>query len=308
MKLVVVLPGGGACGRWQEGVLKYFYDIGLFPKVSLICGTSVGGLNTLLMAKHIADFEKSVDLWETIRENKNVFLGMLQLRSGFWLIPDGIGMLSQIFNTNKGKSVLDPSPLYHIIDKEFGEAALRDFKVPIKITTTDLYTGKRLVFSSEKNPLYKASALAKSTSAIPLAFPAVEERVDAQDDLCVDGGLGRNNPVDVAIKSGATHILLIGTSPDEFPRKVIKNNVIDIAMRIPEIVMNTFEEECWEEKEYYEEKRKLDPTLPQIKFLDLYPKKSTGSTLNFGNVEQLLEGYSFAKSVVTEKIIEDFLK
>ena len=303
MKLTVVLPGGGACGRWQVGVLKYFYDMGLFPKIKLVCGTSVGGLNGLLVSRYHADFDKAVSMWAGIICNKHIFNGMMQLNN-FW---DFLGMIGQLFKSNKGKSLLDPVGLYQTIDRVFGNDTLADLMIPVIITTTDLSTGERVVIDSITCSQYKASEIAKATSAIPIAFPPVDYWVDGVKDLCCDGGLGRNNPVEIAIEQGATHILLIGTSPDIYPRKEVKAKVLDIAPRCLELVMHFFEEDAWEEKEYYEEKRLLDKTLPEIKFLDIYPEESTGSALEFGNVEQFQKGYDYALQHYPIEVIEAWL-
>ena len=305
MKLALCLPGGGACGRWQTGVLKYLYDMGMFKHVELVCGTSVGGLNTLLVGKYRDNFEKGVELWERIKSNKDIYNGMLQFNNVF----DFFGMIGQIFKSNKGKSVLDPVGLYQILDREFGNMALRDLKVPVIITTTDLSKGERLIFSTENNPDYKCAELGRCTSAIPLAFPAVELYIDNKKDLCVDGGLGRNNPVEVAIEAGATHIILIGTSPDIYPRKEVKNGVIDVALRIQDIIMRIFEEEAWEEKEYREKLSQYDAVkYPPIKILDIYPDTDTGSALDFSNVTQLDAGKKYARENCPMEALDIFLK
>jgi predicted acylesterase/phospholipase RssA len=232
MKLSIVLPGGGACGRWQIGVLKYLYDMGVFPKINLVCGTSVGGLNTLLIGKYWLDFQKACDMWARIKTNKDIFNGMLQFGGPF----DLMGMIGQTFFTNKGRSILDPVGLYHTIDKEFGNMALIDLKVPVMITTTNMTTGERNVYSSTLNPYFKCSELAKATSAIPAAFPAVEL---ANKELHSDGGVLRNNPVCYAIDAQSTHVILIGTSPDAYPAKPIKNNILEIALRLQDVVMHS---------------------------------------------------------------------
>jgi predicted acylesterase/phospholipase RssA len=305
MKLAVVLPGGGACGRWQVGVLKYFYDIGLFAKIDLVCGTSVGGLNSLLVAKHWLDFDKACDMWKSITKNKDIFNGMLQLNNFF----DFMGMVGQLFKTNKGKSLLDPVGLYHTINKTFGNDKLSDLLRPVIITTTDLSTGERVVIDSVTCPDYKVSEIAKATSAIPGAFPAVDYWIDGIKDLCVDGGVLRNNPVCYAIDNGATHILLIGTSPDTYPRKEIKNEVLNVLPRLIELVMHSNEETSWDEKADHELLNKYDPVkYPLIKFLDIYPEQSTGSALDFSNVEQFQKGYDYAKANYPEELIQAFLR
>ena len=300
MKLALVLTGGGACGRWQAGVLNYLYEVGIIPQISFICGTSVGGLNTLLTAKYNNNPEPLKNMWEGIKKNGDVFEGMLQFNN-FW---DVLGMLSQAFRTNKGQALLTPKGLYKIIDRELGAINLGGLSIPVKITTTDLNAGERYVFDSVKLPNHNAGVVAKATSAIPLAFPAVS----FSPYLFVDGGLGRNNPVDLAIENGATHIILVGTSPDIYPRQEVTNNIPSIALRMSDIIMHIFEEEAWDEMDDYKEKQTLDATLPTIKFLDLYPSETTGSALNFANVEQYQKGYDFALINLPLEKINEFLK
>ena len=47
-KLGLTLAGGGAKGAYQVGVWKYLTEIGLADSISVIAGTSVGALNTVL--------------------------------------------------------------------------------------------------------------------------------------------------------------------------------------------------------------------------------------------------------------------
>lgn len=299
-KLTLVLPGGGACGRWQAGVIQYLSDAGVLPQINLICGTSVGGLNTIAVGKYLHSMEGFKAMWASIKSNKDIFDGMLQFKT-FW---DVIGMVGQIFNTNKGKSILTPKGLYTLLDKEFGNVTIGDLAVPVMITSTELTHGERYMFSSIDHPEIKSNFVGKCTSAIPLAFPAVEQ----EKYLFSDGGLGRNNPIDVAITEGSTHIILIGTTPDTYPVKEMKNTIVEVALRMEDIIMHIFEEESWEAKTDYAEKQKLDPTLPIIKFLDIYPSESTGDALNFGNVEQFQKGYDFAVANLPEKVLTEFLK
>ena len=304
MKLVFVLPGGGACCRWQAGALYYFLTQlqALGVKPDLMCGTSGGGLNSLKVAKGEGP-EALKALWAGVKSNKDIFNGMVQFNNIF----DDIGMVSQTFKDNKGVSVVDPVGLYHLADKEFGNTELKDLALPVIIATTDMSTGERMAFSTAANPTYKCADLAKATSAIPLAFPGVNIYVNNQNDLHNDGGILRNNPVCYAIDAGATHIILIGTSPDSYPRADVKNNVLAVAVRLQDVIMHANEEESWEEKEDYEQRMKTDPTLPPIKFLDIYPAEPTGSALNFGDATLWDRGAAFAQASYSSAQLAAFL-
>jgi hypothetical protein len=47
--------------------------------------------------------------------------------------------------------------------------------------------------------------------------------------------------------------------------------------------------------------------LPPIKFLDIYPDTSTGSALQFGNVEQFAAGYQYAEKNYPAELLAAFL-
>lgn len=61
-KLGLVLSGGGGKGSYEIGVWKYLKEIGLDKKISVISGTSVGGLNAALMGTE--DYENAECIWK----------------------------------------------------------------------------------------------------------------------------------------------------------------------------------------------------------------------------------------------------
>ena len=61
-KLGLVLSGGGGKGAYEIGVWKYLKEIGLDKKISVISGTSVGGLNAALMGTE--DYENAECIWK----------------------------------------------------------------------------------------------------------------------------------------------------------------------------------------------------------------------------------------------------
>ncbi len=60
-KLGLVLAGGGGKGAYQIGVWKYLKEIGIDKHISVISGTSVGGLNAALLAMN--DYDIAEDIW-----------------------------------------------------------------------------------------------------------------------------------------------------------------------------------------------------------------------------------------------------
>lgn len=295
-KLALVLPGGGALGAVQAGIIAWFYQTGLIDYVTLICGTSVGGLDTLTLAKNKKQFHKFIELWMNIKENKDVYDGILE---------GGIGgvlaIIGQTFKDNGGKCILKPTGLHKILDKEFGDMKIKDLETEVVITATNYSTGKMAQFYSKMNQDVLCKDVAKMTSAIPVVFPTVEWN----KDWYVDGGLGANSPITTAIENGATKILLIGTAPDSTGRANIKNDVISVALRLEHVIMEVFEEWAWKEVEAY----KSNPNNPTVEFFDAYPDFDGGSALDFKNCRMnFIKGYEYAyKNIDIDKLIE-FIK
>lgn len=304
MKLAIVLPGGGACGRGQAAKLNYVMTELNRRGISVSCfyGTSVGGLNSLAIAQDPSRPEVLGELWGQIKNNKDVFLGMLQ----FGNICDDIGMISQTFGNNKGRSILDPSPLYRLIDRTFGDENLISLKGTVSVNVTNMTAGLCYTFTTFKNPLYKVENIAKATAAMTLVLPGVIMCIEGQDVLCSDGGLLKNNPVSCAIADGCTHVILLGTFSDDYPVEKTENKILSMAPRTIEIEMHNNEEESWREKEIYELKNKIDPVkYPLVKIFDSYPKKN-GSPLNFANPEQWTEGETQIKTELPDETLEAF--
>lgn len=296
-KLALVLPGGGALGAVQAGIIAYYYQLGVIDYVDLICGTSVGGLDTLTLAKNKKQFHKFIELWMNIKENKDVYDGILE--GGFGGI---LAIIGQTFKDNGGKCILKPTGLHKILEKEFGDMKIKDLETEVVITATNYSTGKMAQFYSKMNENILCKEVAKMTSAIPIVFPTVEWN----KDWYIDGGLGANSPITTAIENKATKILLIGTAPDNNGRVNIKNDVISVALRLEHVIMEVFEEWAWKEVEAY----KSNPNNPTIEFFDSYPDFDGGSALDFKNCrENFIKGYQYAhKNVDIDKLYDMLIK
>lgn len=77
MKLVALLPGGGAAGSVQIGIIKAFQTAGIIP--TEWHGISAGGLNSFGIG--IAGIDKTIALWDSINNEDAVF-------NGHWYIQD----------------------------------------------------------------------------------------------------------------------------------------------------------------------------------------------------------------------------
>ena len=295
-KIYIVLPGGGAKGRWQFAVLYYLWQAGALDYCAGACGTSVGGLNALIWGRYYKEPERALKLWEEITCNEDVYKGKL---------GGAFEIAWQTMISNKGVSILRPDGLYKILEDNFSGYYLKDFIPDIVLTASDISKNESDVYTREDCDI-PCDNLGKRTSALPLIFPAIEGR--NRGHLHVDGGFGNNNPVMTAINRGATKIIIIGSAPIVKVDAEINNKAFDIAPHLINYALDKFEQSMWAEVYQYEQRAKTDKSIPTVVFMKLYPDKDTGDVVNFGNREQLQLGYDYAYNTITPARVLDFLE
>jgi NTE family protein len=185
-KTAFVFAGGGSFGAIQVGMLHSLAAHGV--TADMVVGSSVGALNGAFYAGDptFAGVERLGEIWRGLTR-RDVFpvtwrtlLGFLWRRD--FLIPhDGIRKL---------------------IDNHIRYRNLQDAKLPVHIVTTDIITGDSVVLSEGST----AEAIVAST-AIPGAFTPVHYR----DHYLADGAISSNTPVRVAVKKGATRLIVLPT-------------------------------------------------------------------------------------------------
>ncbi|HEY3792103.1 MAG TPA: patatin-like phospholipase family protein [Bradyrhizobium sp.] len=185
-KTAFVFAGGGSFGAIQVGMLHSLTAHGV--TADMVVGSSVGALNGAFYAGDptFAGVERLGDIWRGLTR-RDVFpvtwrtlLGFLWRRD--FLIPhDGIRKL---------------------IDDHIPYRNLQDAKLPLHIVATDIITGDSVVLSEGST----AEAIVAST-AIPGAFTPVHYR----DHFLADGAISSNTPVRVAVKKGATRLIVLPT-------------------------------------------------------------------------------------------------
>ncbi len=225
-RLAIVLSGGGARGAYEVGVLSYIFDElrnlrDRRIQVDIICGTSVGAINSAALAGSMGEqregMRRLVSLWESLKLEHVLGFGWKQATSfaGMW----GKGF---------GSGIVDVSPMADLIRREvpwqeISRSLRRGNLRALSITCTEVRTGRAVLFMqtgpgtglprhSPPRTLMRSERIGPhhvlASASIPLIFPPV--RVGSQ--LYVDGGLRHNTPVAPAIRLGATHVLVVGTS------------------------------------------------------------------------------------------------
>ena len=237
----LILPGGGARGAYQVGVLKAICELqgcskNLFP---VICGTSAGAINAAVIASHAHDMQTGIRnlemFWRSMQCDRVYRTDALTvLKSG---LRFAVTLLSAGLIAGHPKSLLDNEPLRQFLSRELRlegietaikQKALQGVSVTasgyISAGATSYYQAADDVQPWDR-PRRKGVATRlqlnhlMASSALPFIFPA--ERIG--NEYFGDGGMRLTAPLSPAIHLGANRILVIGTrdeKPDLPPAKV----------------------------------------------------------------------------------------
>ncbi|UCC56020.1 MAG: patatin-like phospholipase family protein [Gammaproteobacteria bacterium] len=235
----LILPGGGARNAYQAGVLKAIGDMlpedaeNTFP---VICGTSSGALNAVLLASSATRFQEGVDRLYGIWANFHV--GKVFKTDSWTALKSGIRWALTFITGGIGKgqpaSVLDNSPMREMLERHIRFARIQHAidtgaLSAVSVTTSGYTSGMSITFFQgieDLVPWKRTRRLGKRTeltlnhlmasSAIPVLFPAVKLR----NEYYGDGSMRQTAPLSPALHLGANRLLIIGVRnpvPDMAP-------------------------------------------------------------------------------------------
>ena len=221
----LILPGGGARGAYQVGVLKALADLVDSETVPFqaISGISAGAINATALAQNADNFASAVDRLERIWTSMS---------------PDDVftmdyGLLQRFTaRTGKPRSLFENSPLVELLERELSgpERVARQLEEGnlrgLAVTASNYSTAQATTFFQSKldtlnwNERRRDSVRTEigvphvlASAALPLLFPA--QRVG--DEFFVDGALRMTEPLRPVIKMGAERILIIGVRNETLP-------------------------------------------------------------------------------------------
>lgn len=207
----LVLSGGGSRGIAHIGVIKELERNNI--PIDYIVGTSIGGIIGGLYASGYSTDELET-LVDTTDWNYILSLSQDNERSDLYFAHKLAADRKQLTIRFEGLTPIVPSAissgqrltnfinqlvlqsLYHPIQN------FDDLKIPFRCVSTDLISGKKIIFSSGN-----LSDALRASISIPLLFNPLKK-----DTLeLTDGGLLSNIPVDVAKELGADIIIAVNT-------------------------------------------------------------------------------------------------
>ena len=223
-KVALVLSGGAARGYAHIPVIEMIDSLDI--QIDIIVGTSIGSIVGALYAsgytgKDIYDFAFDTD-WVSIfldkSDRKNMSYFHKRDASRYQIDFNLKGLTPEL-----PSGVIYGQRAYIELSNILGQYEyiknFEDLYIPFYCNSTDLITGKDIVFSN-------GSLITSIRSSI--SIPTIFSPVDYQNYLLVDGGVKNNVPVNIAKDLGADIIFTSMVASSKPSKEEIKSSVIDV--------------------------------------------------------------------------------
>ncbi len=175
----LALGGGGAKGLAHILILEALDEMGIKPRV--IAGCSIGAIFGALYAAGLSGREIRAQI-------EQFFVDPDEAERKLFALPKSIRWLDFIDPSLAGGGLLDSSDFISYLGEVMPARRFGDLRIPLKVVTAELMTGKEVVIDSGKLlPAIQASM------AVPGVFPPVE----INGRTLVDGGVANPLPYDL---------------------------------------------------------------------------------------------------------------
>lgn len=203
--LAFVLPGGGALGAYQVGVIRSLTHAGVAP--DMLIGVSAGAVNASLFAWNQGpDGVRRIEsVWRSIQRRDLIRFNPVRLALAV---------------AGRRPSFLDNEPGRRFLRQQLGTRLLEHAPVPLALVATDLATGSTV-------PLQRGDAVTAVLASA--AFPGVYPPVEIDGRLLIDGGVVADVPLDLAASLGVRSVLVLSVPPTLEARP--PRHAIDILLR-----------------------------------------------------------------------------
>ena len=229
IKTALVLPGGGARGAFQVGVLKALAELLPNPCQSpfpVISGTSAGAINSVVLAAKSKRFRLAVNELEHVWagfESHQVFRDdswTMFKSSVHWLVSIVLG--GTIIGAPR--SLLDNAPLRILLEKNIrfpliGDAIEKGYLSAVAVTAAGYGSARSTSFFQAERETAEWTRKRRmglrrtlgldhlmASIAVPMVFPPVH----INGEYFGDGAMRQATPLSPAIHLGADRILVIG--------------------------------------------------------------------------------------------------
>jgi len=230
----LVLPGAGARGAYQVGVLKAVASLlpsGAPNPFAIIAGTSAGAINAAVLAGRAANFERGVSEMEQVWANFHA--NQVYRTDGWSMLKSSLRWLAAIVFGGLGvrnpHSLLDNSPLRELLERNVRFAgitrAIDQGQLDAIAVTASAYTTARSVTFFQGRPEFEPWVRVRrigrptrldvehlmASAAVPFVFPPV--RIGGE--FYGDGSMRHRAPLSPALHLGADRLLVIGVRDEQ---------------------------------------------------------------------------------------------
>lgn len=200
MKTALVLSGGGAKGAYEAGCIRALQEMGY--EFDLVCGTSIGALNGLLVAQK--DFDSMYRMWEEL-SIEQVMKEPLNLDFSLDSIISQKNLIPSFFRSYLNENGADISPLIELIHSLYDPQKLRKSGVQYGLVTV-AFPDLRPVETTAKE--LTDDEVVEYALASASCFPAFPVHKIGEQGF-IDGGYYDNLPISLARRMGAQQIIVI---------------------------------------------------------------------------------------------------
>ena len=197
----LVLGGGGAKGAYEIGAMEALETLGI--RAGSVFGASIGAMHAAMYAQgHIRE---AADLWKELQLRDMVTPESLELAEEAEDMFSRADKLLEFITRNAQKKGVDTTPLYQLMRRHVDETAVRASSVRFGLIVTKFPS-----LSAVQMPIgdMEPGSLHDWLMASCACFPAFPMK-SIGEHRYIDGGFSDNVPVDMAIRTGARHVIAI---------------------------------------------------------------------------------------------------
>ncbi len=236
-KVGLALGGGGVRGFSHIGVLKVLEEEGI--DIDLIVGTSAGALIGGAYASGQSPREIQAKIAAYLRSPefntstlKSIGLTFSRERKSFFnkartFVMNRYWFARAFFR----QSILPPGDFQSLVSYFLPEIDIRETSIPFRVVSTDLITGRQIVFSE--------GSLRRAVLA-SCSVPGAVEPVHQGEWLLADGGITSIVPVHATREAGADVVIAVMVGRD-LSASGSMETAKDVLYRAEEITANTLE-------------------------------------------------------------------
>lgn len=189
-RIALILGSGGIKCIASIGLLKVLHREQIFP--DLIVGSSGGSLFGAVFA--VGEYPDKIEelvlkMWKQKEFRDFKYFDLLKM-----LFP-------RIFRFNECCGLIRGNRIERILEHYFQGARIEQAAIPLKIVTTDFFSGEEVVL--ERGLISEA---VRASIGIPVFF----EPKKIEQYLLIDGGISSPLPIDAAIRHGVDVIIAMG--------------------------------------------------------------------------------------------------